>query len=77
MAYQIKIIKTEKNPEFVQQMEMYKEKNKYNSMGRMNYDDGQMDPSYPREEIAKNVLIVELTDEQYAVVKKEVIKVFE
>ena len=36
-----------------------------------------MPPMFPREEIVKDVLVVELTEEQYKSVKLEVVKSFE
>ena len=66
MNYQIKITKTEPNSNFKEEMMAYK--NPYNCRN---------DSTIPQEYIVKDVLIVELTEDQFKKVKAEVLKVFE
>lgn len=67
--YKLQITKTEANPNYEVLLKEYKERNRYNS--------GSFDNDDPRPELIKNLLVVELTDEQYKKVKAEVFKVFE
>lgn len=68
MNYQIKIIKTEPNKNYKDELANYKEKTRWGN---------GMNEAYPTTEIIKDVLICELTEEQYKKVKAEVYKVFE
>ncbi len=70
--YRVSIYRTEPNPLFAEQIKKYEEENRrgYNSRGDI------FDPNRPREEIEKNVLLVELTEEEFKVVKASVIETF-
>lgn len=69
-TYKIRIEKITPNPEFENE-----KKDAMAGYGRnRNFD---MPPSYPREEIVKDVLVVELNEEQFKAVKLEVLKAFE
>lgn len=71
MNYKIKIVKTEPNPNYKDEMAQYNEKSRY-------FDRGfERDNGAPLAEFVKDVLICELTEEQYKKVKAEVFKVFE
>lgn len=71
MNYQIKIVRTEPNLDFKDQMNEHR-------LGNRMFDRGfERDMGAPREEFVRDVLICELTEEQYKKVKAEVIKVFE
>lgn len=74
MSYQIKIVRVDPNPEYKEELARFNDKNDHR-MGR--YNNGDIINFLPKEEIIKDVLIVELSDEQYKTVKKEIIKVFE
>ncbi len=69
--YKITIVKTEKNPNFAEEMVEYQKNNRMYDRG--NYSDR----GEPRENIPSDALMVELTDEQYKKVKAEIIKAFE
>jgi len=66
--YFLTIKKTEANPDYKEQIREYQERNRFLDRGR---------PEGPSEEIVKDVLVVELTEEQFKKVKLESIKVFE
>lgn len=70
MLYQITIVKTEPNPNFAEDVKKFEDRNR---MGGYRSETDR----FPQEEVRKNVLLVELSDEQYKKVKAEVIKVFE
>ena len=72
MAYKITIVKTEPNPQFKEELAKYQENRRTGY-----YDRGVEDAMRPKEETIDNALMVELTDEQYVAVKKEIIKAFE
>ena len=69
MNYRIIITKTEPNPKFAEQVEEWNSRNKY-GMGRF-------DEQGPQRDVARDVLVTELSEEQYKKVKAEVLKVFE
>ena len=69
--YFLTIKKTEANPDYKEQVQEYQERNKYFDRGR------GMDNGEPMREIVKDILVVELTEDQYKKVKLESIKVFE
>lgn len=71
MSYRITIIKTEPNPHFAEELEHYHQNNRIYDRG-MDRDLGR-----PLEEVMKNALMVELTDEQYKKVKVEILREFE
>ena len=66
MNYQIKIIRTEPNSRYAEEMKEYG--NPYGN---------RYDKITPQENIVKDVLICELNEEQFKKVKAEVLKVFE
>jgi hypothetical protein len=69
--YFLTIKKTEANPNYKEQIQEYQERNRY-------FDRGPgRDMGEPQREIVKDILVVELTEEQYKKVKLESIKVFE
>lgn len=69
--YFITIRKTEVNPNYKEEVEKYQQENRY-------YDRGpNRDLGAPLPEIVKDVLICELTEEQYKKVKLEALKSFE
>lgn len=65
MNYQLKITKTEKNPNFVEELKDYETRSIYKQV------------NYPQAEIIKDALTCELTEEQFKKIKAECIKVFE
>ena len=70
MNYQITIRRREANPNFAAEMEKFEETNNkrmYN--GDIRYE-------RPQEEVTKNVLMCELTEEEYLEVKKGVLSTF-
>lgn len=67
MKYKLNITVVEPNLSFQEEMDGFKERSKYN-----NFTDIQL----PQQDIIKNVLIVELNEEEYRKVKSEVIKIF-
>lgn len=71
--YRLTITKVEPNPEFAKQMEELEKT-------RHNYGRSMMDMSDPRErpqrEITTDVLIVEVTQEQFEKIRLEVLKNF-
>lgn len=68
MHYKLTVEKIEKNTDFNEQMKQWKEVNRYNGSF-------QQSPP-PQEETIKNVLTVELTEEQFVAIKAEVFKTF-
>ncbi len=72
--YQIKIIKTEANPKYAEELAAYNEVADRNMRGRFG---GEHVGVMPEREFPKNVLIVELTEEQYKKVKAAVFSVFQ
>lgn len=76
MNYKIQITKTEKNTNFQEEIKKYKEDFNFNS-----YNSRRMDePDFynrPQEEVIKNVLLCELSEEEFKKVKAEIIKIFE
>ncbi len=72
MNYQITIVRTEKNENFAEDMKKYEESRRFN--GDFGRDRTSAMP--PQEEVRKNVLMVELTKEEWEKVKSEVIKTF-
>ena len=64
--YRIIISKREPNPNFASEMEQYERNNRFG-----------YDPNRPQEQISTDVLITELSEEQFKKVKAEVLKVFE
>jgi hypothetical protein len=75
MNYQIKIIKAEANPNYKEEMAAYRKELNADRIYNRNYSDGS--PIQPKEEFIKDVLICELTEEQFRKVKSEVFKTFE
>lgn len=73
MSYQITIVRSEPNPNFVEEMAKFEESRRMNR-GMYHPEDRV---GMPQEEVRKNVLLVELTDEQWKRVKAEIIKEFE
>lgn len=69
--YRIIITKVEPDPEFASKMEAYERNNRF---GRDMYN---QDPNRPQEKITSDVLICELTEEQFKKVKLEAIKAFQ
>ena len=67
MNYKLKVTKTESNPNYKEEMAQY------DADRRWSHRDSEL----PKTELIKDVLIVELTEEQYKKVKAEVFKVFE
>ena len=67
MNYRIKITKTEPNPTYKEEMERFEKDMRWGSYSKQE----------PALEVVKDVLICELTEEQYKKVKAEVYKVFE
>ena len=66
--YRIIISKREPNPNFASEMEQYERNNRF---GR----NDMYDPNRPQEQISTDVLITELSEEQFKKVKAEVLKV--
>ena len=73
--YTLTIKKTVPNEGYAKAVEEYETKN--NRYRGMNNREMELDPNFPRQDIVKDVLIVELSEEQYKKVKVESIKVFE
>ena len=69
MNYQIQITKTEPNPNFVEEMKKWQEENR-NGYSRNSIE------MQPKSDFVKNVLLVELTAEQFESMKAEILKVF-
>lgn len=67
MNYQLKILKTEPNPNYKEELALYEKQGVWSR---------SIDTPSPKDEFVRDVLIVELTEEQYKKVKEEVIKVF-
>lgn len=65
--YRLQVTRFEDNPEYRDQIKQYREAIRYNH--------GTMDRPSPQQQIEKTYLNVVVTDEEYAVIKKEVIKV--
>lgn len=71
-VYQLTVIKKEPNPKYIEEMTEFESRNKYRN-GYDMYDKNLLPP----EKVTTNVLMVELTPEQYKKVKAEVLAVFE
>lgn len=69
MNYQITIRRTEPNPNFADEEKNYRESSR-NGYHRDN------PPITPQAEVVKNVLVVELTEDQYEAIKKSVLETF-
>lgn len=76
MSYRIIVTKTESDPQFMEKMAEFETKHGRRDMG-YNNDYERRGIQVPQEEIVKNVLLVELTDDEYKSLKKEIIKTFE
>ncbi len=70
MNYQITIVRKEANPNFAEQLEEF---NKANGRGMYR---GDVNCEMPQREVTKNILMCELTEEQYKAIKAEVFKSF-
>lgn len=74
-SYQITIAKTEPTVDFDKKLEEFNSRHRihphHSDISRRDY------PDMPRPEVIKDVLIVELTEEQFRKVKKEVLSAFE
>lgn len=70
MAYQITVVRKEANPLFQEQMAKFELTN-----GKGLYP-GDIRYERPQEEVTKNVLMCELTDEEYLEIKKAVLSTF-
>lgn len=69
MNYQITITRIETNPEYEKEIKEIDV--------RSNYTRGYETRFEPQREVIKNVLLVELTEDQFKKVKLEVLKAFE
>lgn len=65
--FRITITKTIPNPKFAEQMEEREKNYRYNKF---------VDETYPPREITTDVLITEITSEQFEKIRAEVLKVF-
>lgn len=74
MNYRIIITKREPNPNYAQELE------EFDSKSRSYYDRGMgmggIEREHPKTEISTDVLITEVTEEQYKKIQAEFIKVF-
>ncbi len=70
MSYQITIVKVEENSNFKEQVAEFQS-------NRNRFDMDRLSNEGPKRTIVKDVLVTELTEEQYKKVKTEIIKVFE
>jgi hypothetical protein len=70
MNYQITIVRKKPSPNFAQELE------ECQARERNSYRYGPKPGEYPQIEITKNALIVELTDKQFAAVKKAALEAF-
>lgn len=68
MSYQIRITKTTPNPNIEEEVKRFNE-----NRNRNGYDYNRNPSEFPREEIMKDVLLVELTDKEYLSVKQSVL----
>ena len=71
MTYQITVVRREKNPNFEEEMKRFNERN---GCGKMYPGDIRYEA--PQQEVTKNVLMCELTEEEYIEVKKSVLSTF-
>lgn len=66
--YTITVVKKVPNPNFEEEIKTYEQHSRYRNMNN--------DPEYPQKEISSNALMVQLTEDEYQVVKKAVIDTF-
>ncbi len=72
MNYQITVKRVEANPNFAAEVEDFERNNR----NRNGYGPMDMRGEYPQAEVVKNMLLCELTEEEYRSVKKSVLEVF-
>jgi hypothetical protein len=64
--YRIRITRTEPNPHFAKEMEQYEARNRFRGM----------DEPLPNTEQAKDILITEITQEQFEAIRRAVLEKF-
>lgn len=70
-TYRIVITRKEKDPDFAAKMDKYKSHN-----NGFNNRFPEHDPDYPKEWVAIDTLVTEITPEQFAAIRKAVLEKF-